>query len=821
MALAHRMILMAISDMSILSGTNCVLHIEPLRDEVVLIPIRSDLRGWFQTCSFKALSEELEPSNPNAVPKIVKVDEHSKDFLPPLVGLDDVEISKLYPPRDQRKIKEKNDDRYGESPISKLEADKIEVAFPKRDRKLSPVIAVRNYRELLIHSVLYHTNETKRSSDQLFEPGFIPEWIKQRLAEIGPSKRSYLYHCIRLYFVFGEDANALIGDYPECGAPGEVRKPKFPNTKLGRWNALYKSGTSTTKGFSLAGDDKEKERIEAFCVGKSPNDGPVLAWYDEYLAIFHHKSIQMIDGELVIELKPIEEMPTEDQFRDCIKKSGDVNAPWIQRLTAQEYEQNYLPQPGSATDGICKFGQLATLDLTSGDVYLRMRDDKLKAAGIASRIPTIDVLTGWTYGVHHFYGKHNEENALLAAYNAFTSKNWLGERLGLSFLNDESFPVFVPEAIFVDHDEFFTEGSKQKARHAGLNLIFPEANRGNKKPTIESDHRNNHADTGHRMSGTTKGRQRKKGEPNPEEEACWDIEGMMRADWRHRYMRNCVELVPHLVTEEMRADGVHRNPVRLNIIKWYIDNGYAKCSVADTAKLAIFCLPKIRARAKPDGIYLLRPDCGDANIFVKYLKYEIPTDCYRIWFGGPTKDGIDLVVGHHPYDLNAIHFAHPQMGVLRFAAKWVDPALQNISMPDLMKRQDETVLISQIRRPETLQARVNFTMLMKAEDASAKAEKKAEIEAQPVPPTKKSLRQGVRENQNAEQERLRKDFMPPGLKPEQEAQASTPLAHGEPPSEKINTNRGLARYPPKPLPNPMREKLKVILGGQSTEGSTS
>jgi putative transposase len=823
MPITLKMVLKAVSEDSILSGIHRVVYIEPVQDEVVLIPIQADLQGWFHGVSFKALKNELEPDNPSQAPKVVEIDPKSKDINPPLQGLSDEEITKLYPPKKKsRGDDKKNDHCHGDSIASKEDPDETGHATPSRDADLSPAIAVREYRRSLVHPLLYHADNTKRSRDELFAPGFMAQAIKQRLDEIGQSKRSYLYQCIRLYFIFGEVENALLGDYPDCGAKGESREPKLPNTKLGRWNALYKEGRTTHKGFSLAGNEQEQERIQAFCAGKSAPDGPVSTWYDEYLGVFHHTSIKLVDGDEIIELKPIEEMPTEDEFRDCIKTSKIVGAPWIKRLTAQEYEQKYLPQFGGAADGISRFGQMATLDLTSTDVNLTTIESKLKSAGIASRIPTVDILTGWTYGVHDFYGKHNEENAFLALYNAFTSRNWLGERLGLSFLNDDNFPIYVPDGIFVDHDELFTEDGKLKAGHAGLNLVFPEPCRGNKKPTIESDHRNNHADTGHRMTGTTKGRQRKKGEPDPRDEACWDILGMMRADWRHRYMRNCVEEVPpHLITQEMRLDKVHLEPTRIKVVKWLVDNGYSKCSVADPAKLAAFCLPKIRARAKPNGIFLLRPDCGDGDAFVKYVKYEFPMHCYRQWFGGPSQKGVDIFVGYHPYDLNAIHFAHPQFGVLQFAARWDDPALRNISMPDLLKIQDDALLVRLLRRPITQGARTNFTMSMKAEDANAKAQKRAEMDSQSEPPTKKSMKQHVCENQTAEQDRLQKEFMPPGLKPKSETEPNTPAAQnaGEP-VPTPGSQRNFAG-PPRPSLNPMRARLKaILLRGKGSEGPT-
>lgn len=819
MPILRKMVLKAVSKDSVLCGVHRVLYIDPENDKVILIPILANLKGWFHNVSLKALKNELDPVDPSQLKKVVEIDPKSKDINPPLAGLTDEEISKRYPASKRRGSSKIYDDCQKNFVASKEGLDAPGFARPKRDAELSPAIAVREYRRSLVAPILYDSDNVKRSPDEIFARGFLAQAIKQRLNEIGECKRSYLYQCIRLYFIFGEAENALLGDYPDCGAQGKCRRPKLPNTKLGRWNSLFKDGQTTNKGFSLASNQQEKDRIQAFCAGKSAADGSVSRWYDEYLGIFHHKSIKIVDGEEVIELNSVEEMPTEDEFRDCIKKSEIVDAPWIKRLTAQEYEQKYLPQFGSAGDGISRFGQMATLDLTSTDVYLTTIASKLKLAGVASRIPTVDVLTGWTYGVHDFYGKHDEQNAFLSLYNAFTSKNWLGERLGLSFLNDDNFPVYVPESVFVDHDELFSEEGKLKAGHAGFNLVFPEPCRGNKKPTIESDHRNNHADTGHRITGTTMGRQRKRGEPDPRDEACWDILGMMRADWRHRYMRNCVEEVPaHLITQEMRLDKVHLEPTRIKVVKWLVDNGYSKCSVADPAKLAAFCLPKIRARAKPDGIYLLRPDCGDSSTFVKYVKYEFPMDCYRQWFGGPSQSGVDIIVGYHPYDLNAVHFAHPLFGVLQFAARWRDPSLKNTSMPDLLRNQDEALIIRLGRRSITQGARTNFTMSLTVENAAAKAQKETEIDAQPKPPTKQSMKRGVTENQAAEQELLEKELMPPGLKPASKSEPNRPDPQSEGGPDSISEGQPDCADTPKPLLNPMRDRLKAILASKGARG---
>lgn len=744
MPLTTKMVLKAIADDASLKDLHRVLFIDAVKDEVILIPVNNDNKGWFIKRSFRTLSQELDPPEQGGLPKLTAVDLKP----PPIQLLTDEEIKRRYPPQLP-------------DPAT-ADATVTEAPNPK---KLSAPIQAREDRLELIRPLIYIDGDTRRPREDLFRKGYIADWIQKREQELGRKVKSHCYDCLRRYFMWGETEEALLGDYPNCGGKGKDHKPKA-GKKCGRRNARFRAGETEHPGFSVAGDDKEKKRIQAFCAGKSAKDGSVQAWFDEYSAAFHHQSIRLVDGQEEIELKPDHERPTLDEFRYWANKAEQPHAAWTKRLTALENEQIQRAKFGVARDGLLRFGQLATLDLTSSDVHLTSIESKLKAAGVGSRIPVLDVFLEYSYGVHCCYGVHSPENALLALFIAFSSKEWLGKLLGLPFVNDKNFPLVVPETIFVDHDEFFSEESRQAAKHAGLNLVFPAPRRGDCKPTAEGDHRNNHADTGHRMTGTTHGRKRKPGEPDPVSEACWNILEWTRAEWRHRYLRNCVEPVPpEMITMEMRADKVHLEPTRINVARWMMNNGYAKCSTADPAKLAKFLLPQIRARATPEGVFLLRPDRGDADVFVKFVKYEYPLWLFQRWFGGPSKRHVDIMVRHNPYDPSSVYWVDPDLGVLQFQARWNDPLLANCCLEDLLRMQDEALLISLRRRQEVETARVNYNVQLRADDLTARARKKEELEAAPKKPTKKSLKQGIKQTQAVEKENLRELLKPPALSP--------------------------------------------------------
>ena len=76
---------------------------------------------------------------------------------------------------------------------------------------------------------------------------------------------------------------------------------------------------------------------------------------------------------------------------------------------------------------------------------------------------------------------------------------------------------------------------------------------------------------------------------------------VIRAVLRH----NNEELVPHLLTVEMRRDGV--KPTRRAIYEWYIAQGYVASEPTNLETLRAHCLPKLKAVIRRDGVHVFDP----------------------------------------------------------------------------------------------------------------------------------------------------------------------------------------------------------------------
>lgn len=805
--LLEKDVVRATCDKAFLPGMHRVLFIDAESDQVVVIPVTANGKGWLTRVSFSRLKGDLNPSEGTPLLRIVQLK------APPAHGLSPEDAIARYPRRRQD-TRSKESEADGEGPWS------FSAAWPEGGAEMrepatgevAALIAARDRCGLQINSLFNLPDGKQRSRKDVFSPGFIAGWIADQERCTGRRLKSQLYKLLRRFFMWGETPGALTPEFAACGAKGKCRKPRSPNTRLGRKNPLFKRKETPYPGFSLAGDEDEKERIRAFAAGKSAADGPVALWYREYLGSFYAKEIRVEDGEEKITLEEPHLMPTEDQFRDCItsdREGGErkVTAPWIKRLAPLEFEQEHSARFGSARDKTSRLGELATMDLTSGDVQLRAISNRRIPTGIGSRMPVIDVHTGFTLGVHDFYGTHRPRESLLALYNAATSKEELGKRLNLPFLNDRNFPPIIPNGVLVDHDEWFTQEGKDAAKSAGFNLVFPEPRMGIGKPTAESDHRSEHARTAHRMAGTTLGRKRKFGEPDRKKDACWNIIEVARASWRSRYYRNCKEGLPaERVPVPLRAEFPDRVFTRLDVVNWMLENGYSICSRPDPTKLVRFLLPTYAAKATPEGIFLLRADQGNSGAYVRGIKYEYPLDFYGRWFGGPVKRPLDLPVRAHPYALASAWFIDPDYGLIALTARWDDPTLINYSLYDLLQLQCDGHLASLRHRPQSISTEVNWTMQMIADDLTARAARReAEAGSNTSTADQQGELGGIKEAQEADTERLNALVDPVYSRQPRSigtAGANPPTSHKPAPSVSAN---------------PIRSRLRNIINGPAVK----
>ncbi len=719
MPLLQNMLLTSASPGAEFRGLHRLLFASVEHRDAVLIPMAAENGNWLRYVPRAKLERQLD------VERIVAVATYKQ---PAIQLLTDAEITLRYPPR--------------------------------AGQKISAPIRIRDARLAAISPLVRGEDARPRSVSELLAKGFISRWITERQLE---HLRSQLYHHMRIYFRGGSTDNSLLPDLTACGviAPGETR---IYTVKPGRPNALVLAGETDKAGYII--DAAEDMQIQAFWAGKLRSEGSADDWCDEYLSIYHHKSIHVVNGEEKVELKEPHERPTPRQLKTRGPKSDKRQCAFFKAISDLEYDQQYAPRFGSSRDGIVAVGQYGSMDLTGAKVQLVSIDDPRQRVGVASRMPVLELLTGMTLSVHGYYGQHSVEEALMALYMAGTSIDWLGKKLGLAWLTDELFPRLIPATILVDHDEPFTLEFKAAAAAAGISVEFPESLHAEDKADIESDHHRSHNATAHKIDGSTKGRPKKRGDPDPRDRACWNIQELLRAEWRYRNFLNNIQQVPHLVTTEMRRDKVHLNPTRANVMRWRRENTAVGFKAADPDKLITFCLPRLKVKICQDGVHLLRPDRGRGEEFVQGIRWVSPYLIDAGFVGGLRKSGVPLMAPCNKYDLSHIWIVDPDHGVQRLDAVCSDPLLtKELSLQELMNRRDEDRVIALRNRSVVDNERASVVMNRLAQNASARSGQEAASTESSAKVAKKDLRHGIKTAQQVEQEKLKARLRPDALTP--------------------------------------------------------
>jgi hypothetical protein len=140
----------------------------------------------------------------------------------------------------------------------------------------------------------------------------------------------------------------------------------------------------------------------------------------------------------------------------------------------------------------------------------------------------------------------------------------------------------------------------------------------NKAPG-ESGHQVTHRKVDHQMAGTTHGKPTKRGEP-----AAWKTARLTYFEYmpeliRHILHHNNVERVEHLLTLEMRNDGVE--PTRRAILEWMMSKGYVSSAPCDLNALRVRSLPRLKAVIHADGLHIFNPWSKD-RVLIDKLRYR-------------------------------------------------------------------------------------------------------------------------------------------------------------------------------------------------------
>lgn len=452
------------------------------------------------------------------------------------------------------------------------------------------------------------------SPREIFEGESRTQWIRQRAKQLG-IRENRIYCALHRYWAGGAHRNALLPNTSKCGRRKDGKAREYTTKKPGKPNKLVRDGRPDLAGCVLTEEDKEK--LQA---GYGAYVKPHSTVHEAYIltcGVWWSRGTKVVDGRIQPTLLPPHQRPTEMQFRYWGPKGAAAESAWKRLLPPGNYERTKRGYIGSSRDKIAAVGQVGFADASPGDQHLVSMIDRLKSVGRLYRLPIVDGFSGVIAGGYRGFAAPSGRTALLAARDAALPKGPLLERLGLDY-NPDEWPEIWFGRLLVDNGEFRTTESQETLLKLGCSIEYIKRGRADRN-RVEPMHNVTHKLLDHRNDGTTNGRRKKKGEPDPMLSGSWTYWEFLREDLRAmRHYNNEVD-ASHLLTTEMKRDKVPPN--RMAILRWAVDQGYVTATPPDPEILHAMLLPEYDAVVRENGIYLLRPDRGRKREYVPSIRY--------------------------------------------------------------------------------------------------------------------------------------------------------------------------------------------------------
>lgn len=390
-----------------------------------------------------------------------------------------------------------------------------------------------------------------------------------------------------------EIEKSLRSNYGNCGRKGKVRqllKPTGRPEKHGRPNFLC--------------TELDKKKLRAGYKRFMRDNVSLEKAYYLTMAYYYAKSVKVISAtEKEVELLPLGLRPSITQFRRYGPSKN--SQPSDIKLGPRALAKKLRGIVGTAKDGLFALGQVGVIDSTCEDqtpISSIFPDQVLPSSW---RTMLVCPITDYIFGFHSGFEHGSVMTSLLAILSAASSKVALCAELGITITEEEWLTV-VFKRVRGDHGDVKGELGFKTMSEAQISLEFTRSYTPHLK-TVEATHHKGHAHADHLNAGTTKGKQRGRGDADPEADACLTFRMILKTLVEWILFHNNVQLVPWLVTTEMRQTDSDMVPTRQNIALWYRRNHYYTHESATLDYLRRQCLPRLKATIHADGVHIFDP----------------------------------------------------------------------------------------------------------------------------------------------------------------------------------------------------------------------
>ena len=426
--------------------------------------------------------------------------------------------------------------------------------------------------------------------------GLHRHWPSVRARELDVEPRQVV-RALRLYMLSLGQLGALMPAFDQRGGPGVEKYSKVPT---GRRTEFERSDGS--RGFAANADDrKEMQDVWKKHMKKGTSVEKV-----RHRGLTEHRaqSVSQNGPDVVVTLKPEGQCWSIAQLRRHGPRGhGNLSASAINSGETESRPRQKLRSKARSMRPE-RVGLIGQIDSSPADFYPCSAASSLEALCKPWRTELTDEELGYTFGLYVGFEHASTCTSLLTILNAAEDHVAFCAAYGINIEPSQWYSRSF-KRIKADNGEMKAQNAFKALEELEQTGEFARAYAWEDKALQESRHNTRQSSVEHEVAGTDQGKRRDRGAPDPKQDAAVTLHAFMRQLIKHIIWKNNEEPVPHLLTIEMRNEGVQ--PFRGDIYRWCLQKGYSIEESKDLTALRARCLPTIEASLQPNGVHLFDP----------------------------------------------------------------------------------------------------------------------------------------------------------------------------------------------------------------------
>lgn len=425
------------------------------------------------------------------------------------------------------------------------------------------------------------------SDSKVFNRSVRGQRIKD-VVEKGLSTKASIYKLLRRYWQRGQIQNALLPDYRNSGAPGQLRS----------LSSYAKSGTKKRYGSGQGrGVDENVQRLFRIIIGRYLLRRSPLTQseaYSRFVQLFLEYHPDTPSGDI----------PTKRQFTYFYKKQYSTQELKKRQNSMANYLKDLRPLKSTATVGASGGpGMRYEIDATIADIYLVSEQDRSQIIGRPTIYFVVDVYSRMVVGFYIGFDDPSYTVAMQALVNAVSDKSLFCQQLGVDIEPGEWPCNGLPEVVLADRGEMLSHQVEALIKNFSVRIENAPPFRGDAKGIVESHFRTVPAQFKAYAPGIVQGaRIKKHDEKDYRLEANLTLSEFSQIILHTVLYRNNYRIIERYDRDEAMPAEVPSVPIK--IWEWGLQHKSGGLRAVDLERFRITLLPRKKVGLSEYGISL-------------------------------------------------------------------------------------------------------------------------------------------------------------------------------------------------------------------------